>query len=410
MSLRQALDRYFSSFRGLPREVWILASVGFVHRSGLMVLPFLTLYATTRLGATATQAGLLLGAYGVGSLLGNGLGGWLTDRVGHLRVQVGSLACSGMMFSGLGHSADLIALGAGLFLTALVGEMHRPANNAAIATYCPESEHPRAYALHRLAINAGVAIGPALGGQLAAMDYALLFPLNGAFLFASALILLSFGRGWQAQAVSSSNADEAGSVGKGVRGGVWRDGVLLAAVGFSMVSSLVFFQLMSTMPLYLNQQWGFSEGRIGLLFGVNTVTIILIEMPVTARLQGRPPLQMVALGVALVGVGFGLLPFGSGTPWAVFTILVWTAGEILMAPFLVSFIASRASAAERGRAMGLLGMSFGGAHALGPALGTWAYGELGPNAPWAGAWILGAVATLGFVVLERRLRKLPAGA
>ena len=44
----------------------------------------------------------------------------------------------------------------------------------------------------------------------------------------------------------------------------------------SMVSSLVFFQLMSTMPLYLNEQWGFSEARIGLLFGVNTVTIILI--------------------------------------------------------------------------------------------------------------------------------------
>ncbi|MHC4375220.1 MAG: MFS transporter [Planctomycetota bacterium] len=402
MSARQALDRYLASFRGLPREVWILASVGFVHRSGLMVLPFLTIYATTRLGASAAQAGLLLGAYGVGSLIGNGAGGWLTDRIGQLRVQAGSLAFAGAMFFGLGQLTDLVWLGLGLFLTAAVGEMHRPANNAAIATYCPESDHPRAYALHRLAINAGVTIGPALGGQLAAIEYSWLFPCNGLFLASSAVLLLARGRGWQpAESATADVSDEEHQ--PRVRSPL-EDRPLLAAIFFSFLSSLVFFQLMSTLPLYMNEQWGLGEDVIGLLFAVNTVTIILVELPLTSRLQRRSALRMVAVGTGFVGVGFGLMPFGAGVAWAAVSILVWTVGEILMAPFLVSFIASRAHPSQRGRAMGLLGMSFGGAHALGPAIGTWAYGAIGPNAPWYGAWLLGGLACAGFWVLERRLR------
>lgn len=403
MSARQALDRYFASFRGLPREVWILASVGFVHRSGLMVLPFLTIYATTRLGATAAQAGLLLGAYGAGSLIGNGVGGWLTDRIGQLRVQAGSLAFAGAMFFGLGQVTDLVGLGLGLFLTAAVGEMHRPANNAAIATYCPESDHPRAYALHRLAINAGVTIGPALGGQLAAIDYSWLFPCNGLFLASSAVLLLARGRGWQP--VESATSDELDEEHQPRARSPLNDRPLLAAIFFSFLSSLVFFQLMSTLPLYMKEQWGLGEDVIGLLFAVNTVTIILVELPLTSRLQQRSALRMVAVGTGFVGVGFGLMPFGAGVAWATVSILVWTVGEILMAPFLVSFIASRAHPSQRGRAMGLLGMSFGGAHALGPAVGTWAYGAIGPNAPWYGAWLLGGSACAGFWILERRLRK-----
>jgi len=38
---------YRHLFSGLPREVWRLSLVTVVHRSGTMVLPFLTLYLTT---------------------------------------------------------------------------------------------------------------------------------------------------------------------------------------------------------------------------------------------------------------------------------------------------------------------------------------------------------------------------
>ena len=89
------IESYRSVFRGLPREVWILALVLLVNRSGTMVLPFLTLYLTTQMGYAPSEAGVFLALYGVGSVGGNALGGRLTDLVGYKGIQVTSLVGSG---------------------------------------------------------------------------------------------------------------------------------------------------------------------------------------------------------------------------------------------------------------------------------------------------------------------------
>ncbi len=51
------LKSYRQAFAGLPRGVWYLALVTVVHRSGTMVLPFLSLYVTKDLGLTPRHAG-----------------------------------------------------------------------------------------------------------------------------------------------------------------------------------------------------------------------------------------------------------------------------------------------------------------------------------------------------------------
>ena len=66
---------YRQLFSGLPPEVWNLSLVTVVHRSGTMVLPFLTLYLTTRHGFSAREAGGVLSLYGVGAIGGAYVGG-----------------------------------------------------------------------------------------------------------------------------------------------------------------------------------------------------------------------------------------------------------------------------------------------------------------------------------------------
>ena len=51
---------YRAAFRGLPREVWLLAFVALVNRSGSMVLPFFSLYLTRERGMGVVQAGTVL--------------------------------------------------------------------------------------------------------------------------------------------------------------------------------------------------------------------------------------------------------------------------------------------------------------------------------------------------------------
>ncbi|HUU36775.1 MAG TPA: hypothetical protein VMW46_01060 [Candidatus Desulfaltia sp.] len=59
---------YRRAYSGLPREAWFLFAVNLVNASGAMVIFFLSLYLTRRLGFTPARAGQALSLYGLGSL------------------------------------------------------------------------------------------------------------------------------------------------------------------------------------------------------------------------------------------------------------------------------------------------------------------------------------------------------
>ncbi|MEJ2083001.1 MAG: MFS transporter, partial [Acidobacteriota bacterium] len=73
--IQRVFRLYRSAFTGLPRDIWVIALVSFVNRSGTMVLPFLALYLTLMKGFTASEAGRLVGLYGIGAIFGAYAGG-----------------------------------------------------------------------------------------------------------------------------------------------------------------------------------------------------------------------------------------------------------------------------------------------------------------------------------------------
>ena len=79
-SISKTLQLYKDSYSGHPREIWNLVIVTLINRMGTMVLPFLSVYFTTELCFTMFEAGLLAGAFGVGSFVGTWIGGKLMDR------------------------------------------------------------------------------------------------------------------------------------------------------------------------------------------------------------------------------------------------------------------------------------------------------------------------------------------
>src|SRR5437762_2440432 len=79
-----------NDLRSLPRGAWILFFGTFLNKFGAFVLPFLAIYMT-RLGFSTVQAGLAIGAYGVGSLCASFLGGSLADRLGRRKTIVLSM-------------------------------------------------------------------------------------------------------------------------------------------------------------------------------------------------------------------------------------------------------------------------------------------------------------------------------
>lgn len=386
--LRSILAAYREAFSGLNRSVWLLSLATLVNRSGTMVMPFLVLYLVKMRGFETTEAGVAIGLYGAGGVLGSYAGGWLCDRVPARWVIAGSLSLTGIGFIVLGRLAAHPAVFANMALLGLVGEGFRPATSAALAAAAPPELRTRAFTLNRLAINLGMSLGPSLGGFLAMRSYDWLFLVDGGTCLLSAAFLVVAFRGDAPAAKTEAAAPPGRSP--------WKDGPFLVMMGLFFLLALVTFQMTSTFALTLRDLYGFQEGRIGLVMAVNTVAIVMFEMILVHRVGALDPLRLVGLGGFLFGLGFALLPFGSTFLYAVFAVLVWTVGEMLSFPLSAGVVANRAGDANRGVYMGLFTLSFEGAWIFSPILGTWIYQTWGPRTLWLGCGAVGLVLLVGF--------------
>jgi MFS family permease len=389
---------YREAFSGLPRAVWILVLVGFINRTGTMVMPFLALYLTARHGFSAAGAGAMLSLYGIGAAAGTLAGGWLCDRTDPNRVQVASLLAGGVGLVALGFVEGRWAIALTIAVVAAVGEAFRPANSTALALACSPADRPRAFALRRLALNLGMTFGPAIGGFLALYDYRWLFLADGATCLLAALPARALLVPARRPAVAAGGAT-APAVGRSP----WRDGPFLALMGLFTVLAVLLFQLWGAYALTMRSAYGLGENKIGLLFAVNTLLIVGFEMVVVQAARGFAPLKVVGVGAALLGGGLGMIPFGAGFGYAALGAVVWTVGEMLSLPIAEAVVANRAGAGQSGRYMGLFTTSFSLAFVLAPLAGTATYERFGSDALWLGCGVLGLVLWAGFAALSGRL-------
>jgi len=378
----------------------MLAVTVLINRSGSVVLFFMTLYLTTQRGFTISEAGRMISIYGLGSVFGAYLGGLLTDKIGPLRVQLYSLLLSTAGYIALGYMIQPYQIGLMLFFLALVTEAFRPANMSLLIATAPPELRPRAFALNRLAINLGFTIGPALGGFLALYSYKLIFWLDGLTCFGAAVMLWLFFRNRDFRYPQSSTASALT-----VSRTPWQDHIFISVLFLMFTLALMFTQLFNTWPLYLRAVPGYSEDQIGMLLGLNAFLIVLLEMPLIHRLEKFNHLKVMALGAVLLFWGFGLLPFSSLSWYIIFTVVVWSFGEMLVFPLVASFIGNRASEEHRGKYMGLYTLSFSSAFIIGPAAGTWVYEHWGGNILWYAALVLGGLVWIGFFIVHRLILK-----
>lgn len=176
---KRIINLYRDAYSGLPRHSWTLFAVLLVNASGMMVLFFLSLYLTRERGFTVIQAGRALSIFGLGSLAGTYLGGWLSDRIGSTNVQKLSLFFCGVFYISLGQLHSLRSIFIMIFILSMASGLMFPANATSMARLCPPKITTKGFALNRLANNIGATIGPALGGMLALRNYVLLFWVDG---------------------------------------------------------------------------------------------------------------------------------------------------------------------------------------------------------------------------------------
>lgn len=388
-------DSLKESLRALPRGAWILFFGTFLNKFGTFVLPFLAIYMT-HLGYSPAQAGLAIGAFGVGTLGACLLGGYLADRLGRRKTIVLSMFLGAVLMLGLSQARGLPLIVTFAGLVGLTGELYRPASSALLADLVPSGQRVTAYAAYRMSFNAGWAFGPATAGLLAKYSFTWLFVGDAATSILYGVVA------WFALPSGLRGMQAGNSLLETLR--VLRDDKRFRQVlCASLAVGMVFVQVFSTMSLLITRS-GFSSSVYGMVVSLNGVLVVLCELPLTTISRRFAARRVMALGYLLIGIGFA----SNALPRTLFSLVgtttLFTFGEMVSMPVGGAYVADLAPAHQRGLYMGAYGMVWAVAFVCGPSLGMLLF-AVSPLALWILCGVLGVLAA-AIISLEMRADRI----
>jgi len=284
----------------------------------------------------------------------------------------------------------------------VTSESVRPANYVAVSQFTPPELTTRAFGLQRMAVNLGYSVGPAVGGFLAIFNYHWLFYVDGITTGLGAVILLAY-FGFRRYAKNEAAAKMQKAAEENEAGGSPAfDFSFLIFLGLMLLVSLIFFQFHATYPKYLVEFYFLKKWQIGIIFSVNTIIIVLLEMILLDKVQAFSMLKMVGWGSLLACIGFGILPLGQTFWFCVLSMTIITFGEMFMFPIGSSFVAHRSAHRNQSAYMGWYAMMYSLAAIIAPKLGTEIY-VYDPHLLWKASFVTGMIALAGFYMLAARI-------
>ena len=308
----------------LPRDVYTLEAGALLNAFGNgVVLPFLLIYLHDVRGISFGLAGTAAGVQSAAALASGFLGGTLSDRVGPKRVLVGSLLVMTVAFGLMPLIREAWHAFAIYTLWGIGSGSFWPAQSALLAGLTPAARRAPAYAIQRLSMNLGAALGGVAAGLIASVrhpeSFTVLFVIDCATFLVYVLVLA------RVRTPELHEERIAGSWSAVLRDRVFTRFTLLNAAYMTAAISL----MVELLPAFAKNVTGIDEREVGIVFALDAVGIVVFQLPVVKLSEGRRRMR----GFALMGLLWTVsaLAVGAAGKWTTAT----TAFAILAAAMLV---------------------------------------------------------------------------
>jgi DHA1 family tetracycline resistance protein-like MFS transporter len=368
-----------------------------------MILPLLPFYAQ-QFGASELAIGLLFSSYSLAQLVCAPLLGRLSDRVGRRPVLLVSIAGSAVAYLLFAAADSFLALLVARTLAG-VAAANYAIGQAYVADVTPPDQRSKAMGLVGAAFGLGFVLGPAFGGELAALGKTAV-PLAAAALaginFVCALL-------WLRESLSAEvrgRSQETRWLDPAEVPRVLRRGPLGGLMILFFLVMLCFSMMEATLTLYCQSQLGFDEARTGRLFAYIGIVLVLVQGGLIGRLVRRfGERTLVLAGIALMAAGLLLLPVEPALGVLLAALTLLAVGSGLHNPSLLGLLSQLTDEGSQGGTIGV-SRSFGAlARTLGPPAGTWLFGAAGPRSPF---WAAGGLMLIALVLGWGLVRRLPS--
>jgi MFS family permease len=394
-----AVDQY----REYDRRIWILFTSDLIVAIGFsVVMPFLAIYLHDGLGVPMSIVGTI---YLVGALmaaLGSIIGGELSDRLGRRRVMLFSIGMRAIAFFLVALS---VAAGHGFIIISFLviiswffGSLFEPSANAMIADLVQPGRRLEAYGLLRVGVNIGWALGPMIGGFLAAYSYSSLFMLT-AICSSASFVMIFF---WLSESMRVKKPTTGFSL-KDITS-VRRDRTFLYFCITSFILWILISQMSSTYSVFAKSTVGLAETQIGYLYSINGAMVAILQIPIARLLSTRKMTRTLIMGSLLYVVGYFIAGLAGGFILLAICMITITLGELVVSPTSMNMVANLSPEKERGRYMGVFSFFTATGWSLGPAVGGLLLDSIAePIILWSAISTIGLVSAVGYAMLGRKL-------
>ncbi len=342
-----------------------------------IVIPLLPFYAQ-ELGASPLVIGALLTVFATAQLIFAPIWGRLSDAVGRRPVILGNLAGAAISYVMLANSHTVHAI---LLARVLAGiaSANVAAAQAYIADTTPPEKRAKGMAWLGAAQGLGLVFGPALGGLLSGHGFQLPFYVAAAlytgdaavayFLLPESVYLRTQGAGRQLRLWEIVRLLEQFSL------------AVLLVVGFLL--SFSFQNIFGIMAIFFEAKFAFTGRESGYMFTYVGVIAALTQVLAVNRVVKRfGERRVMSVGIALEALGLPFLALGNTLVWLMLTLAALAIAVAITNPSLTSLVSKNTPRDYQGGILGVMQSLASLAGILGPLLGGYLFGRLGPDAPF----------------------------
>lgn len=391
-------------YQEYPRQYWLmLTGVVISTAGGSMIWPFLLIYASGKLHLPLSVIATLISINAGTGLFASFLAGSLADKIGRKAIMIFSLALNGVAYFLLmlaGTYPQFVVL---MIFIGLSNPLYQVGADAMLADMIPSEKRINAYAIARIANNAAFALGPAVGGFLAAASYNLAFYGAGAGFITYSLLLSFFARETLDKTLvgqmKNNSADALQSQGGYAR--VFRDKKFMAFVflmGMGLIAPTMVWILM---PVYANTNFGLPVSMYGWIPTTNALMCVFVQYGVTKITRRYKTLPVAATGMLIYALSAGSVALMTHFWGFWLSMVALTFGELTLVPTATKYVADTAPADMRGRYMSVYWFGWGLARTLSPLIGGFLNDNIAPRSIWIGGLLIGLTSATGLTALHK---------
>lgn len=390
-----------NTYHDYPRQFWLVAAGVLLSSAGSsLIWPFQLIYISKTLTLPISSVATLISISSLTGLLASFVGGAIADRFGRKLIMFIAQVSHGLAYIMMSQANTYVGFIIPMTIMGIAMPFYSIGSDAMMADIIPSEKRTSAFAILRMINNAGIAIGPAIGGLIVASSYTTAFYLAAGGMLSYSLLLVTSVRETLQKKVIPAIAQKKEMLGG--YGRVLSDGGFVAFVSAITVGMIAPLMMWILLAVYINKYYGIPEYLYSWMPITNAMMCVFVQYPVTMFTRKMRAKTAITLGMFVYAIGVGSVAVMTGFWGFWLSMVIMSMGELILVPTGSKYVADIAPEDLRGRYMSIYWLTWGVSRTVAPMVGGYLHDAIAPQAIWWGGLVIGLVSTLGLFLLSRR--------